>query len=143
MTLLEFSRQYSMPKTMGSEPTRRRKHVVVIPRPYCSPDPAGPHYEQYCRQSLMQHKSFRQCSDLLAHCESHVDAYAAFLQSGIVPPCLEDDIHRRQQQVLEEPNNTEVLLHVHTPIEHLHVIGCCPAYTNILIFTSSFTGTRQ
>ena len=143
MTLLEFSRQYSMPKTMGSEPTRRRKHVVVIPRPYCSPDPAGPHYEQYCRQSLMQHKSFRQCSDLLADCESHVDAYAAFLQSGIVPPCLQDDIHRLQQQVLEEPNNTEVLLHVHTPIEHLHVIGCCPAYTNILIFTSSFTGTRQ
>ena len=95
-TLLEFSRQYSMLKTKGSEPTRRRKRIVVIPRPYCSPDPAGPHYEQYCRQSLMQHMSFRQCSDLLVDSESHVDAYAAFLLPGLVPPCQEDDIHRLQ-----------------------------------------------
>ena len=109
MTLLEFARQYSMPKTMGSDPTRRSKRVIVIPRPYCSPDPAGPQYEQYCRQSLMQHKSFRQFDDLVDS-ESYVDAYAAFLQSGLVPPCLEDDIHRlqQQQQVSEEPSHTEV-----------------------------------
>ena len=100
-----------MPKTLGCEPARRSKRVVVIPRPYCSPDPAGPQYEQYCRQSLMQHKSFRQFNDL-ADSESYVDAYAAFLQSGLVPPCLEDDIHRlqqqQQQQVSEECSNTEV-----------------------------------
>ena len=108
MTLLEFARQYSMLKTMGSDPTRRSKHVIVISRPYCSPDPAGPQYEQYCRQSLMQHKSFRQFDDL-ADSETYVDAYAAFLQSGSVPPCLEDDIHRlQQQQVSEEPSHTEV-----------------------------------
>ena len=109
MTLLEFARQYSMPKTMGSEPTRRSKRVIIILRPYCSPDPAGPQYEQYCRQSLMQHKRFRQFGDL-ADSESYVDAYAAFLQSGLVPPCLEDDIHRlqQQQQVSEEPSHTEV-----------------------------------
>ena len=88
MTLLEFARQYTMPKTMGFEPSCRNKQIIVIPRPYCSPDPTGPKYEQYCRQSLMQHKSFRQLDDLLADSESYVDAYAAFLQSGLVPPCL-------------------------------------------------------
>ena len=56
VTLIEFSRQYTMPKTPESQPTHRRKQVVVIPRPYCSPDPTGPKYEQYCRQSLMLHK---------------------------------------------------------------------------------------
>ena len=65
MTLLEFTRQYTMPKTVGSEPSRRNKSIVVIPRPYCSPDPTGPKYQQYCRQSLMQHKSFRQLNDIL------------------------------------------------------------------------------
>ena len=55
LTLLEFARQYSMPKTLGSQPTRRSRRIVVIPRPYCSSDPAGPKYEQHCRQSLMQH----------------------------------------------------------------------------------------
>ena len=58
ITLLEFSRQYTMPKTLGTEPTRQSKQVVVIPHPYSSPDPTSPKYEQYCRQSLMQHKPF-------------------------------------------------------------------------------------
>ena len=66
VTLLEFARQYSMPKTLGAEPTHRSKCRVVIPRPYISPDPAGEKYEQYCRQSLMQHKSFRQIEDFLS-----------------------------------------------------------------------------
>ena len=113
MTLLQFARQYSMPKTLGSKPSRRRKHIIVIPRPYCTPEPAGPKYEQYCHQSLMQHKTFRHMSDLLAGCESYIDAYAAFLQSGCVPPCLQDDIHRLQQQH-EEPSSTEVLVHAST-----------------------------
>ena len=115
MTLLEFARQYTMPKTMGSEPSHRSKSIVVIPRPYCSPDPTGPNYEQYCRQSLMQHESFRQLSDLLDDSESYIDAYATFLQSGLVPPCLEDDLHRLQQQDTdqesEERSNTEVRVH--------------------------------
>ena len=64
MTLLEFARQYSMPKSLGCEPSRRSRRIVVIPRPYVSPDPAGNKYEQYCCQSLMQHKCFRQMDDM-------------------------------------------------------------------------------
>ena len=98
MTLLEFSRTYTMPKTLGSEPTRRSKQVVVIARPYCSPKPTGPKYEQYCRQSLMQHRPFRRDADLLAGCETYAASYAAFLTSGSVPPSLRDDIDRLEQQ---------------------------------------------
>jgi len=39
MTLLEFAHQYSMPKTLGAEPAARSRRIVVIPRPYISPDP--------------------------------------------------------------------------------------------------------
>ena len=53
ISLLEFARKFTMPKELGAEPNRRSKKVVVIARPYCSPDPAGPKYEQYCHQSLM------------------------------------------------------------------------------------------
>ena len=49
ITLMDFAREYSMPKVLGSEPPRRSKRIVVIPRPYCSRDSAGPKYEQYCR----------------------------------------------------------------------------------------------
>ena len=113
ITLLEFARQYTMPKTLGTEPTRRSKQVVVIPRPYCSPDPTGPKYEQYCRQSLMQHKPFRQLSDLLGEFETHVAAYAAFLQSGNVPPSLHDDIHHLEQETQQPTeDNTEVCRYV-------------------------------
>ena len=113
ITLIEFARQYSMPKTLGSEPTCRSRRVVVIPRPYCSPDPADPKYEQYCRQSLMQHKCFRQMDDLLDGSESYVEAYAAFLQSGHIPPCLEDDVYRllhHYSQDTEESSDTEVCI---------------------------------
>ena len=98
-----------MPKIPGSEPTRRSKRVVVIARPYCSPDPAGPKYEQYCRQSLTQHKSFR-VVDLHTGYTTFTDAYAAF-QSESVPPSLEDGIHRLQQHShpnSEEQDTTEV-----------------------------------
>ena len=108
LTLLEFARQYSMPKTLGLQPTCRSRHVVVIPRPYCSPDPTGPNYEQYCHQSLMQHKCFRSMDDLLGGSESYIDAYAAFLLSAVVPPCLEDDIYRLLQQHPEDTSDTEV-----------------------------------
>ena len=97
VTLIEFARQYTMPKTPESQPTHRSKQVVVIPRPYCSPDPTGPKYEQYCRQSLMLHKCFRHMNDLLAGCENFVEAFSAFLQSSNIPPCLEDDVYRLHQ----------------------------------------------
>ena len=45
ITLLEFAQQYTMPKELGAQPNRRNKKVVVITRPYCPPDPAGPKYE--------------------------------------------------------------------------------------------------
>ena len=53
ITLLEFARQFTISKDLGAEPNWRRKKVLVIARPYCSPDPAGPKYEQYCIQYRM------------------------------------------------------------------------------------------
>ena len=47
MTLLHFVQQYTMPRESNTEPSRRKNNVVVIIRPYCSPDPHGPKYEQY------------------------------------------------------------------------------------------------
>ena len=107
MTLLEFARQYSMPKTLGAEPTPRSICIVVIPRPYVSPDTAGEKYEQYCLQSLMQHKPFHQMDDLLSGCDNYIDAYASFLQSGQIPPCLKDDMYRLLQLLQTNENDTE------------------------------------
>ena len=128
MTLLEFARQYSMPKSLGCEPSRRSRRIVVIPRPYVSPDPAGDKYEQYCRQSLMQHKCFHQMDDLLSGYDNYIDAYAAFLQSGHIPPCLEDDMYRllqHSQSVENDSENTEVryiyIYNVHVYV-HVHYI---------------------
>ena len=70
MTLLEFARQYSIPKTFGAEP------IVVNQRPYVSSDPAS---EKYCRLSLMQ------LDDLISGYDTYIDAYAAFFQSGQIP----------------------------------------------------------
>ena len=64
INFLRFCQQYTMPKILGSVPNRRSKSVIVVIRPYYSPDPAGPQYEQYCRQSLIKHKSFCQISEL-------------------------------------------------------------------------------
>lgn len=54
---LPFGNMTLLCQSPGTKPTQRKKQVVVIPRPYCSPDPTGPKYEQYCCQSLMQHTS--------------------------------------------------------------------------------------
>ena len=91
-----------MPKTLGSQPIRRSRRIVVIPRPYCSPDPIGPNYEQYCYQSLMQHRCFCSMDNLLGSSESYINAYAAFLLSGVVPPCLVNDVYRLLQQPSED-----------------------------------------
>ena len=92
LTLSEFVQKYKLPKKKGDALIPRKKDVVVIARPYCSPDPAGPHYEQYCRQKLMWYQPFRRLDDLLKGCDNHSDAYAAFLRSDNVPTSLADDI---------------------------------------------------
>ena len=97
VTLLHFVQQYTMPKEASSEPSKRRKKVVVIVRPYYSPDPQGPKYEHYCQQKLMLHVPFRRLNELLGGDNTFAAAYATFLQSGSIPPSLEEDIHRLQQ----------------------------------------------
>lgn len=87
MILLQFTQQHTMPKEL---PTPRRKNVVVIARPFCSPDPNGPKYEQYCRQKLMLHVPFRHQEELLGDHDTYAAAYATFLHSGSVPPSLEE-----------------------------------------------------
>ena len=59
----------------------------------------------------MQHKCFRQLNDLLSGYNSYIDAYAAFLQSGQIPPSLEDDMYRLLhllQSTEDDSENTEV-----------------------------------
>ena len=97
MPLLHFVQHYTMPKETSTEPSKRRKKVVVIVRPYCSPDPQGPKYEQYYQQKLMLHVPFRHQSELLDNHTTFTAAYADFFQSGSIPSSLEDDIHRLQQ----------------------------------------------
>ena len=97
ITLLDFTHQYTMPKELGDEPKKRRKEFIVTPRPYCSPDPSGPNYEQYCCQSLMKYKPFRDIRELKTGFDTFAEAYADFLQSGNVPRSLEQDIFRLQQ----------------------------------------------
>ena len=114
MKLLHFTRNYSMPKDTGSEP-KRHKMKVVSTRPYCSPDPNGPQYEQYCQQKLMLHKPFRHLGELKGECDTFAAAYSLFLQSGSVPPSLEDDIRRLEQQDRQqtEDDDTQVCVVLH------------------------------
>ena len=96
MTLLHYAQNYSMPKELGTAP-RKHKMKVVSVRPYCSPDPNGPNYEQYCKQKLMIHVPFRHIDQLKGECENFSEAYYIFLQSAHVPASLEDDIRRLLQ----------------------------------------------
>ena len=99
MTLLTFASTYCMPKQPSAEPTRRRKDVIVIVRPYCPSDHDAPTYEQYCRQQLMLHVSFRQISHILGEHDAYAEAYATFLLStGARSNSLQDDIHRLEVQ---------------------------------------------
>ena len=90
--------KYTMPRTPNTQPKRRTKKVVVIPRPYCSPNPDGPNYEQYCCQLLMQHKTLWEVNQLKVGHVTFAEAYATFFQSGDIPRSLEADIFRLQQQ---------------------------------------------
>lgn len=58
MTLLHYVQHYSMPKHLGAQFCVRQKAVVIIVRPFCSADPNGPDYEQYCTQKLMLYQPF-------------------------------------------------------------------------------------
>ena len=107
ITLLEFVRGYRIPKRVGDDLIRRQKEVVVIARPYCSPDSNGPMYEQYSKQKLTMHQPFRQLDDLLGECDTHSAAYAVFLQTGNVPPSLGDDFHRLEVAQRENQGNNE------------------------------------
>ena len=107
MTLLSFARHYSMPKDLSTVPKRQKIKIVSV-RPYCSPDPNGTKYEQYCQQKLMLHVPFRHVDQLKGSCETFTEAYTIFLQSGNVPPSLEDDIRRlNEQHHLEEEENED------------------------------------
>ena len=105
MTLLEFVSSYKTPKRAGDDPILRVKKVVVIVRPFCSPDPRGPNYEQYCRQKLMLFQPFRQLEELLGTSDTHSAAYSLFLQTGAVPPSLAEDIQRLEAAGRETPSN--------------------------------------
>lgn len=108
LTLLQFVQRYRIPKRVGDDLFRRRKEVVVIVRPYCSPDPNGPKYEQYSKQRLMTHQPFRQLEELLGVCDTHSEAYSLYLQTGTVPPSLADDIHRLETAEREDTDADEV-----------------------------------
>ena len=115
LTLVNFVQKYSAPKEVGKPPVLRRKEVIVIPRPYCSPDPKGPRYEQYCKQQLMKHKPFRQVDELLADHETYADAYRAFLEEdNDIPESLAEDIHRlevAERENREANGDDEVCIH--------------------------------
>jgi hypothetical protein len=70
-----------------SEPKRRNKAVVVIVKPYYSPDPNSNNYDQYCQQKLMLHKPFRDESELIQNYTSYAEfeAYTNYLSSVIFP----------------------------------------------------------
>ena len=82
---------------------------MVTVRPYYSPDPNGPNYEQYCRQRLMLHISFRHMSDLLGENDTYAVAYHQMLQSANLPLSLEEDVRTLEQfeaQLLTQDDNT-------------------------------------
>jgi len=108
MTLLIFARSYIMPKELSAEPTFRRKQIIVITRPYCSPDPNGPSYEQYCKQKLMLHVKFRQLSDLLMGNNTYIESYQQFLSLSDVPSSLEEEIRSLQPEQSSEDDPDQV-----------------------------------
>ena len=63
LTLLSFAQNYLMPKELGNTPKHQKMKIVSV-RPYCSPDPDGPKYEQYCQQRSMLHVPFRHANQL-------------------------------------------------------------------------------
>ena len=58
----------------------------------------------------MLYKRFRQVQELLGDHDTFAAAYAEFLQSGNIPPSLEDDIQRLEQssQQSTDDDSTQV-----------------------------------
>ena len=101
LTLLQFIQRFKTPKKIGDNIICRQKEVIVIPRPYCSPDPSGPKYEQYCRQKLMLHQPFRQLDELFGMSDTYAAAYSNFIQSGNAPKSLAEAIYDLEMQEKE------------------------------------------
>ena len=104
--------------------------IIAHLRPYCSPDPNGPKYEQYCQQKLMLHVPFRHIDQLKGTSEKFSDAYLIFLQSANLPSSLENDIRTSSEhQYEEEGTNTN---------EVLNIILCTLICTSLFLFTGIF-----
>ena len=111
MTLLHFTQHYKVSNNLSSKLSCRKKKIVVIVRPYCSSNPHGPQYEQYCQQKLMLHVPFRHQQELLCDHTTYTDAYSTFLHSGHIPRSLKDDVHcleQHSQQSSSQNDGTEV-----------------------------------
>ena len=107
MTLLHFVQNYSMPKEIGTVPKQHKMKIVGV-RPYCSPDPGNPKYEQYCQQKLMLYVPFRHVNQLKGPYDKFSETYCVFLQSAEIPPSLEDDIRRLHDQPQPDDDTNEV-----------------------------------
>ena len=106
MTLLSFAQNYTMPKELGTSPKHQKMKIVCV-RPYCSPDPDGPKYEQYCQQKLMLHVPFRHVNQLKGDKDTFIEAYAIFLQSDNVPTSLEEDIQNLTAHELQRADDSD------------------------------------
>ena len=59
----------------------------------------------------MQHVTFHQPEELLGEHDTYTAAYATFLHSANVPPSLEEDVFRLDQQSQQSAqDDTEVIL---------------------------------
>ena len=81
--------------------------MIGIYHSYCSPDPNGLQYEQYCHINLMLHMLFRQLQHLLAGISTFTTAYAHFFCSGAVPSSLEDGIQHLKQQSIQSNEDSD------------------------------------
>jgi len=149
MTIEKFVSHYRILKKKADNLAPRRKDVVVIIRPYCSPDPEGAMYEQYCMQKLMVHKPFRQVDQLLGACDTYSAAYALFLRSTNVPPSLADDIHRLEAMKRSCDDEVKILCIHSTCITYILVFIISPmqftallTYFVFIIFGMQFTESR-
>ena len=128
MALLHFAQNYSMPRELGTAPKQHKMKILSV-RPYCSPDPNGPKYEQYCQQKLMLHVPFRSVDQLKGACERFSEAYSIFLSSANVPPSLEDDIRRLTEQHMEQEQDANEVRNISLQLSTLNFCNaglfCC------------------
>lgn len=80
LTLLQFIQRYRIPKRVGDNLCRRRKDVAMTVHPYCSSDPDGPMYEQYCKQRLMLCYQFCQLEEVLGIFQLHIPFSSSLAQ---------------------------------------------------------------